>query len=351
MNKKTKAILSGIGAALISGTVSATPQVATKLVYDAIFAKRFESYQPLSYQISDYPGLKRIRHTFYSNEGQILVGYLYYKENIDILGVVVLSHGFGGGGQRMYMDVTNYFTDNGFYVFAYDATANDESEGDGISGFPQGTIDLKYAIDYVKTISGINNLPLFLFGHSWGGYNVSNVLNYHPNTVKAVCSVSGFNHPATVIEANAHKYAAGSEDIVIPYIREYEEQNFDNYAKTTSISGFKSSNAGVFIIHSGDDATVPYTSGYKLYWEEFKGNDRFKFRLYESRGHGTVYYEPSSIEYTNNFYKNWNSFLKKQPNENEKLAYLNTNLDREVWNNRIDKQLFKEIVEFYKSYI
>ncbi len=350
MNKKTKAILSGIGAALISGTVAATPDVATKLVYDAIFSKRFTTYQPISYQISDFSGLKRDRHTFYSNDGQLLVGYVYYRSNVTPKGLIVLSHGFGSGGQRTYMDVTNYFTENGFYVFAYDATANDESEGDGIAGFPQGTIDLSYALNYVKTLPNINKLPLFLFGHSWGGYNVSNVLNYHTQ-VKAVCSIAGFNKSSTVIEANAHKYAAGSEDIVIPYIEDYEEKKFEVYATSTAISGFKSTNAGIFIIHSGDDATVPYTAGYKLYWEEFKNNKRFKFRLYESRGHGTVYYNPAAIEYTNEFYKNWNLFLKKQPSEKEKLAYLNSNLNRDIWNDRLDKQLFKEIVEFYESYL
>ena len=350
MNKKTKAILSGIGAALISGTVAVTPDIATRMVYNAIFAKRFSVYQPLAYEVGDFKCLKRDRHTFYSNDGQILVGYMYYHENVTQKGVIILSHGFGNGGQRLYMDCANYFAENGFFVFAYDATAFDESEGDGIEGFPQGTIDLSYAIDYVKELKEYKDLPLMLFGHSWGGYNVCNVLNFHPN-IKAVCSISGFNKSSGVVEANAHKYAVGSEDLVLPYIDNYEEQIFGSYSTTSSISGFKDSKAGVFIVHSGDDSVVPYTAGYKLYWNEFKNNDRFTFRLYENRGHGTCYYTPTSVEYTNNFYKGWNEFLKGNPDENEKLAYLAKNLDRSIWNNRIDKQLFKEIVEFYTNYL
>lgn len=350
MNKKTRAILSGIGAALISGTVNVGPETATKMVYDAIFSKRIVSYQPLAYELSDFPGLRRSKHQFMSNDGQFLTGYMYYHNNITPKAVLILSHGFGGGGQRTYMDCTNYFVQNGFYVFAYDATANDESEGDGIEGFPQGTIDLSCAIDYVKSLNKYKSFPMVLFGHSWGGYNVCNVLNYHPS-IKAVCAISGFNKSSGVVEANAHKYAGGSENLVLPYIEEYEEDKFGTFATSTSISGFKNSSAGVYIVHSGDDDVVPYTAGYKLYWNEFKNNPRFQFELYEDRGHGTCYYSPNAVAYTNNFQKGWKEFQLTNPNEKEKLAYINKHLDRSIWINRIDKQLFKNIVEFYNRYI
>ena len=37
-------------------------------------------------------------------------------------GVVVIAHGLGGGGQNTYMDLADYFTSNGYLVFAYDVT-------------------------------------------------------------------------------------------------------------------------------------------------------------------------------------------------------------------------------------
>ena len=81
----------------------------------------------------------------------------------------VIAHGFGGGGHNSYMDVANYFASNGYYVFAYDVTGCDKSEGEGVGGVPQGVIDLDHAISFVEDNNEIPELPIMLFGHSWGG--------------------------------------------------------------------------------------------------------------------------------------------------------------------------------------
>lgn len=61
----------------------------------------------------------------------MLVGHLYESadESIEEKAVIVFAHGSGAGGQIGYVDIFNYMAQNGYYVFAYDATANDESEG------------------------------------------------------------------------------------------------------------------------------------------------------------------------------------------------------------------------------
>ena len=48
------------------------------------------------------------------------------------------------------MDCAYYFAKNGYYVFAYDSTGSDASEGEGVGGTPQGVIDLDYAISFVE---------------------------------------------------------------------------------------------------------------------------------------------------------------------------------------------------------
>ena len=111
-----------------------------------------------------------------------------------------MAHGFGGGGHNSYIDCANYFAHHGYWVFAYDATGNDESEGEGVGGLPQGVIDLDYAITFVEGSGNFPNLPIVLFGHSWGGYIVCSVLSYHPE-VKAVIACSGFNSSSNMFEA------------------------------------------------------------------------------------------------------------------------------------------------------
>ncbi len=50
----------------------------------------------------------------------------------------------------VFMAAANYFTSHGYLVFAYDATGNDDSEGESVIGMEQGIIDLSYAISYVE---------------------------------------------------------------------------------------------------------------------------------------------------------------------------------------------------------
>jgi len=53
------------------------------------------------------------------------------------------------------MNAADYFARNGYYVFAYDATAMDKSEGEGLGGIPQGVIDLDSAISFVERMDDL----------------------------------------------------------------------------------------------------------------------------------------------------------------------------------------------------
>ena len=120
-------------------------------VYNDNFNKRFTSYEPLMFRLEDYDGippLERKKYEFPSDKGQKLTGYLYSTE-CEQRGIIVLAHGFGAG-HNSYMDCANFFAQRGYYVFAYDATGNDESEGEGVGGIPQGVADLDHAISFVE---------------------------------------------------------------------------------------------------------------------------------------------------------------------------------------------------------
>ena len=96
-------------------------------------------------------------YTFPSDHGQMLAGYLY-SAGEEQKGIVVLAHGFGGGGHNSYMDVADCFAKEGWYVFAYDATGTDKSEGEGVGGVPQGVADLDHAISFVEGEDELSDL-------------------------------------------------------------------------------------------------------------------------------------------------------------------------------------------------
>ena len=279
---KFKAIILGI---LLLGSLIGMYFISAS-IYDKNFNYRYTTSFWDAFELSEFPNLTRERHTFTSNEGQKLVGYLYQQKDTDTekKAVVVFAHGLGAGGQTGYMDVFNYLTEHGYYVFAYDATGNDESEGDVIGGLPQGFIDLDHAIDYAYTIEEIKELPFVLMGYSWGGLSVVNVLNYHPE-VEAVVAMSGWNESINLVEHRGVQMAGNVAKILLPFVRMHEFIMYGKYAFSTGMKGFSKSDCDVMIIHGEQDETVPIQYGYDIYYEKYADNERFVFKKYEDRGH------------------------------------------------------------------
>ena len=280
--------------------------VLSVYVYDDNFNRRFESYEPLMLSVEDFEGLERIRFEFPSDKGQMLTGYLYTAGE-EQKGVIVIAHGFGGGGHNSYMDVADFFAKRGYFVFAYDATGNDESEGEGVGGLPQGIADLDSAISFVEhsdELKELSGLPVFLFGHSWGGYSVSAVLQFHPE-VKAVIEVSGFNRSSDLFEAQGKKEVDAGIYAMMPFVKAYEKIRFGKYASATAMDGFEASKAAVMIVHSADDDVVPIEYGYDLYFKAYRDDTRFTFIRLENRGHSYVYNDMTYINEFNAGFDEW----------------------------------------------
>lgn len=323
---------------------------ATVFIYEFVFNDYFETYEPYSLSTDVFPGLKVSECTFPSNKGQMLAGYIYTKDDSSPKGVLVISHGFGGGGQNAYMAVANYFASNGYIVFAYDATGNDKSEGGATGGLPQGLYDLDYAIRYVESNEMTRDLPVVLFGHSWGAYSASNVLNIHPE-VKAIVAVSGFERSSDMLLSYAENYAGPIAELSLPFVNSYERIKFGKIAEYTAIDGFENSDAGVFVVHSEDDTTVLIKYGFELYYNKYKDDDRFVFVKYEDRGHGRPFYSDASREYIDEFNKHFAidfDYADKVDPE-EKAKYLHEHLDKAKMYD-LDDELFAKMLDFYDSY-
>lgn len=320
-------------------------------IYNSNFGERFETPRWMAFSLNNFKGLKVQECTFKSNKGQLLAGYHYYKENQQIKGVIVLAHGLGDGGHNTYMDIAGYFTSNGYFVFAYDATGNDKSEGNSVEGLPQGVIDLDYALRYVKDTDEYKNLPIMLFGHSWGGYSAGNVLNCHPD-VKAAVIVAGFDNSASLFEQQGEAIAGPVIKLFMPYISLYERLKFGKYATYSAIDGFANSNAGIMVLHSKDDSTVLSKNGYEKFYNIYKDNSRFNFIEYKDRGHEYIYYTEEAHRYKEQLNKDYTGYLKKnnlQDNIDIKAEFMEKNLDKSKCY-ELDYNLMQKILEFYDSY-
>lgn len=326
-------------------------------IYEQYFGVRYETSESLMLRLDDFEGLERNQYEFTSNEGQKLIGYLYSVEGVEYRGIVVMAHGLGGGGHNSYMDCANYFAQSGYYVFAYDATGNDESEGEGVGGLPQGVIDLEYAISFVQACEEIPDLPIMLFGHSWGGYSVASVLNYHPE-VKAIVTMSGFNQSSDLIRSQGETIVGGLVHVLMPYVNCYEQLKFGAYAKNTAMDGFAKSEAAVMVLHSSDDNVVPQKYGYDVYYAKYKDEVRFEFVHFEDKGHNEIYFSAEGRAYmaeVNAEFAKWGESLdydyKDSANEErfikDKAEWIEEHLDRTKWSSVIDTELFAKMVAFY----
>ena len=312
-------------------------------MYNDNFNISADSYEPLMLRVEDFDGLECIEYSFPSDKGQMLAGYLYTNGD-NQHGIVIIAHGFGGGGHNSYMDAADYFAKNGYYVFAYDATAMDMSEGDGLGGVPQGVIDLDHAISFVESNNDIPDLPIVLFGHSWGGYCVSAVLTYHPE-VKAVIECSGFNRSSDMFESGGKSQAGSIIYTMTPFIRIHEFFKYGKYATNTAMDGFDASpNTNVMIVHSADDDVIGIEYGLDKYYEKYKDDSRFTFIRFDDRGHNEILNDPNNT-YKDEFNAEFDTWIEtldydysaddnKEQFIKDKANYITENLDHEMWSHR-----------------
>ncbi len=354
MQKNTKKrriiwLIVGIVLVLLIAAALIVPKQLAMAVYRDNFDKRFTSYEPLTWQIDDFDGLLRDKHTFPSDKGQQLTGYRYYREGVETTGVVVLAHGFGGGGHRSYMNIADYFAQNGYVVFAYDATGNDESEGEAVGGLPQGVIDLDYALRYVKASPDFANLPIMLWGHSWGGYSVGSVLALHPD-VKAAVIVAGFNESLDMLETEGRNIAGDAIDFVLPFFSKHEKETFGDYATMSVLDGLGATEAKIMIIHSADDDIIPIEISFDRYLEAYSGNERFTFVRYEDKGHNYVFCSEARFAYAEEYNKEAQAYQAEvgEMTEEMRAAYYETHLDKHR-GYELDSDLMAQMLALYNS--
>lgn len=322
------------------------------MVYQSVFKVRFEPDADEIFTAEDFDGLQAQRVLFQTKQGHTLVGYKYRMEQVEApRGVMVFAHGFGGGSHCIYMPLIAYMAEHGYAVFSYDITGNHESEGKYIGGFPQGIIDLDYALRYVKKDADYQGLPVFLMGHSWGGYSVGNVLNFHTDIQGAVL-FAGIDSSAALLRQEGRNKAGKYGDLLIPFVRVYEWAKYGKYALTTASEGIEAAkDAQVLVVHSKDDKTVLQENGYDLFYKDHSGKERVHFVLYGSRGHSQLFYPVETIKNRRHYEAAYSRYLSenKLSDSNEiHAAFRKEFIDYTVYY-KLDDELMGQIADMFDA--
>ncbi len=279
----------------------------------------------------------------------MLQGYLLGKDNTK--GLVVVVHGLGGGAEG-YLTPILYFVNQGYQVFAYDNTGYHLSEGKNCVGLPQAVEDLDAALTFIEQESRFKGLPVYLFGHSWGGYAVSAVLNFN-HKVKAVAGVSGFSNPNKMIVEWAKRIAGIWAYPAIPFMVLHQRLFFGKKMDITAVDGINKADIPVMLVHGSKDLTVRLDGSATISCKEEITNPKVEYLLWEAEqqnGHLDVLYKAGAKAYGIQISEEYQALLKKTKNKltEEDKAEFFANVDKER-SSAPNKELMEKIVEFYEG--
>lgn len=284
------------GVALFVLIFCAVSMIAVKLIFNDTFGRGEMSEYTTSLRYADvredYP---RRPMEFYSGENR-LQAYVYGEDNDK--GLVVMSHGMGGGHEGYIPDIT-WFVDHGWRVFAFDNTGSCESEGESIVGLVQSALDLDAALTYIEGNEELSGLERVLYGHSWGGYAVTAVLNFD-HDVAASASIAGYSEPVEMAAEWGKNMVGGLIYLEYPFLWLNNKLSFGEYSDMSAVDGINNTDVPVLIVHGDGDDVVKYNGAGIISRKDKIINPNVSYLTLSNEGrngHNTVFLSQGASEY------------------------------------------------------
>ena len=239
----------------------------------------------------DFPALAKYETVSFLSGNNNLKGYLYKADRPK--GLILYVHGIGSNAFDWYAIGQNEWVLRGYCVFAIELTASGSSQGYGIPSLSQSALDVAAAVSYVQSRHDLKHLPLFLFGHSWGGYGVV-AANHFAKGVKAVASLSGFACPVDEMIGLPEAKLAGIKLGDTKPLEEALIKRAGEYANLSAVEAIRSSKVPFFIAHGGEDHTVPYVQASIL--NKAKGLPNVTPMFFKNRDHVNIFLDAYSCQ-------------------------------------------------------
>lgn len=326
----------------------------TKFIYDAIFPRYertpLETALNISYaEIMD--SFEREQVHFTSGENR-LTGYVYGGGNN--LGLVVIAPGLSDGAED-YTSIAMGFVDLGYRVFTFDTTGSFESEGENSVGFPQEVIDLDNALKFIESDPALKDLPLFLFGHSRGGY-ASAMMCATSHHIAAVATVGAVNSPMEITMEWSTNYVGAFAYTGYPALYAYQAMVFGvDLMNTSGAEAIDEGDVPALVIHCENDVTVSIDGSSIYAHKDEVQNPKARFMLYENeenRGHTTLLFTKEANAYREDVSDEYEDLKVRyggdipEDVEREFLDQIDSQKAQEA-----NKDLIKLISDYYLSHI
>lgn len=236
------------GAAFFAGSM-----LFVRGTFKKVFSRTDRMDDSVSIWYKDLKGVERKKVTIAEGTSRI-VGYIYGEDKGK--GLVVICHGIGSGGEDNLF-VAQYMLKAGYQVFTFDYRGVYESDGTSSVGFYQSVKDLDLVLSYIERTQS-SEKPVFLYGHSWGGYTVAAELNLH-HRVAGVVSVSGFSTPMTIVrEASAKLMGPVLAAAEMPFAALYQRITLGKNFNLSAVDGINSTDTPILVMHGVEDEVISY---------------------------------------------------------------------------------------------
>ena len=232
----------------------AVSMVATKIIYDRIFA-RYDG-QPIAVPTQLTQMVESRQDSDFLSGDNTLNGYLYRCRDNPNGDLVLIAPGFHAGADNFLWQIKS-FLDMGWSVFIFDATGHCGSQGKSAVGFPQLLVDVENALKHIENNNRFGYNHIVLFGHSQGGYAVTCALEGNFD-ISAVVSVSGVHSAMEGIMGKAKEFAGPVVYGNYGFLWLYQTMLFGgDVANRKASDAINESGVPVLIVHGTADTSVP----------------------------------------------------------------------------------------------
>ena len=304
-------------------------------IYKSVLFKRHDPDGSIFYfDHDDFDGLVKQEYSFTTRKGDKLYGAFYCYDDPKPDKLVVFDHGLANG-HRAYMREIETLCRHGYFVYAFDHTGADRSEGEHVNGLLGSLADTDDCLNAIKTVPGISEREVYLVGHSRGAFSSLNVIATHPE-VKGVVAISGFI-------SLKHMHRQTVPGLLAPFrktLYELEKRNNPEYADISAIDTLAKTTTPVLLIHSLDDATVSAKLNILDLRKKLFDRENLEFVLVNGKGHNPNY-TTEAVAYKDSFFKEYKKLKKKGLLESEEQKSLlidfydwkaMTEQDEDIWN-------------------
>lgn len=270
--------------------------IAVQMLFNDVFARTAPPEYSAHFYYKDVADrYEREAVDFLSGENR-LYGHLYGAGNPQ--GLVVISHGLGGG-EESYLGEALYFVDQGWQVLCYSNTGCWDSEGKNCVGLCQSVLDLDAALIWVEAQSRFDGVPVFLYGHSWGGYAAAAVLR-SDHRIAASVSVAGFNDPMSMIMEWGRDMIGPLIYAEYPFIWLNQKLTFGDTLELTAVDAINSTDTPVLLIHGSGDTTVGFDTVSIVSQREKITNPHVQYIIRDregQNGHNSLFHSMDCLDY------------------------------------------------------